>query len=267
MPPTSGRWPTALPPRELRRIPTALTLRRVNLHVHPTPDEANAAAADLLAGWLTASNTRTIMVAAGNSPLDLYSRVAARRLNLAHLTVFALDEYVGVPLTEPRNCANLLRRTVGNAWGIPTEQFHVVSSERECALESVRDHERRIEEAGGLDVLILGLGQNGHLGFNEPGSAFDSPGRLLELEPISVEANRSWFNGEHAPTHGVTVGMKTVLAARRILLLAFGPHKSTAVSAMTGGPITPICPASSLRTHADVSVFLDTAAAAGATPA
>lgn len=237
----------------------------MNLHVHSTPDEANDAAADVLASWLTASGTRTLMVAAGNSPLDLYSRLAARRLNLAHLRVFALDEYVGVPLNEPRNCANLLRRTVGKAWGIPQEQFHAVSSERESALESVLDHERRIEDAGGLDVLILGLGQNGHLGFNEPGSAFDSPGRLLELEPISVEANRKWFNGEHAPTHGVTVGMKTVLSARRILLLAFGPHKSNAVSAMTGGPITPLCPASFLRTHPDVTVFLDTAAAAGAT--
>jgi len=233
----------------------------MHVFTHPTADAANAAAADQLAGWLLTPGVRTLMVAAGNTPLDLYRRIGERHLDLGHLTVFALDEYVGVPLEEPRNCANLLRRTVAEAWRLPAGRFHTVSSLPGDALASVQNHERLIAAAGGLDVLILGLGQNGHLGFNEPGSDANSPARVLDLESISIEANRQWFHGAWAPAQGVTVGMPTVLGARRILIMAYGPHKTAAVAGMLRGPVSPACPASYLQTHPEVSVFLDTVAA------
>jgi len=230
--------------------------------IHPTADDANAAAADCLAGWLTSANTRNVMVAAGNTPIELYHRIAERRLMLSHLNVFALDEYVGVPLDEPRNCANLMRRCVQQAWTIPPAQFHTVSSLEKDALASVQEHERKITEAGGLDVIILGLGQNGHLGFNEPGSAEDSAGRLLDLETTSIEANRKWFGGDYAPAKGVTVGLRTILAARHVLILAYGSHKAAAVKAMVTGPRSEKCPASFLQRHQDARAFLDEAATA-----
>ncbi len=167
----------------------------MNLSTHPTPAAADKAAADLLAGWLTSPGVRTLMLASGNTPIELYRRIAERKLLLNHLTVFALDEYVGVPLDESRNTANLLRREAVEAWGIPPAQFFSVSSLEAGALASVQQHERRIAEAGGLDVIVLGLGQNGHLAFNEPGSEPDSIGRVLDLEAISIEANRKWFGG------------------------------------------------------------------------
>lgn len=238
----------------------------MELHLGTTPAEANAAAEERLVRWLTDPATRTVMVAAGNSPLELYRRVADRRLRLDHLQVFALDEYVGVPLDEPRNCANLLRDAVGAAWGIPPRQFHAVSSLAADAEASIRTHEARIRDAGGLDLVVLGLGQNGHLGFNEPGSAADSPGRVLELDPISTEANRTWFAGAYAPHQGVTVGLRTVLAARHAMILAFGPHKQRAVEAMVRGPVGPGCPASFLRDHPDAHAFLDAEAAARLPP-
>jgi glucosamine-6-phosphate deaminase len=201
------------------------------------------------------------MVAGGNTPLKLYQTIAVLGLDLGHLNVFALDEYVGVPLDEPRNCANLLRRCVQQGWSIPPAQFHSVSSLEKDALASVREHERKITKAGGVDVIILGLGQNGHLGFNEPGSAEDSEGRVIDLDAVSIEANRKWFNGDYAPTRGVTVGMKTILATRRVLIMAYGPHKAAAIDAMLNGPRGRQCPASFLQGHADVSIFLDQAAA------
>lgn len=235
----------------------------MKVQVFASPDAANAAAADLFAVWLTTPDTRNVMLAAGNTPLALYRLVAGRGLALSQFSVFALDEYVGVPPDEPRNCANLIRRTAAEPWGVPPERYFTVSSREADALESVRRHEQRIAAAGGLDVLVLGLGQNGHLGFNEPGSAEDSAARVLDLDPVSVEANRQWFGGGYAPARGVTVGMRTILAARRILLLAFGPHKAAAVRAMVEGPPSPQCPASLLQGHPEVHVFLDTAAAAG----
>lgn len=237
----------------------------MNLSIHPTAEIANAAAADCLANWLALPSTRNVMVAAGNTPLALYQLIGGRRPSLSHLRVFALDEYVGVPLQHSRNCANLLRRHVGETWGIPPRQFHTVSSLEQDALASVQAHERMISEAGGLDVIVLGLGQNGHLGFNEPGSAEDSVGRLLNLESISIEANRKWFEGNYAPSKGATVGLKTILSARLVLIMAYGDHKAAAVAGMVQGSRGPHCPASFLQGQPEVHVFLDVAAAAGLT--
>lgn len=235
----------------------------MNVRIHQTDALANAAAADLLCEWLIAPGVRNVMLAAGNSPLALYGLVAERRLPLSHLNVFALDEYVGVPLEEPRNCANLLRRHVVDAWRIPASRYHTVSSLPGDALASIRRHERLIEQDGGLDVAVLGVGQNGHLGFNEPGSARDSAARVIELEPVSIEANRRWFGGDYAPAAGATLGLKTILAVRRILVLAYGAHKTAAVRQMLAGPVSPHCPASFLRDHFDAWAFLDQLAAAG----
>jgi len=235
----------------------------VNINIFQSAREANAAAAGLLASWLTEKSTRNFMPAAGNTPLDLYRLVAEMRLELSHLNVFILDEYVGVPKGEPRNCANLLRGGVQQDWEIPEAQFHTISSEENDALATVLKHEEKIDRAGGLDVVVLGLGQNGHLGFNEPGSAIDSTARVLPLEKISVEANRKWFEGKYAPDKGVTIGLKTILAAKRILIMAYGPHKTAAVRAMVKGPRGPQCPASFLQAHSEVHAFLDESAAAG----
>ena len=150
----------------------------MNICIYPDADAANDAATEWLADWLVQPSTRNVMVAGGNTPLELYRRIAQRQLKLSRLNVFALDEYVGVPLDEPRNCANLLRRSVVEAWGIPPPQFFTMSSLAQDARASVQEHERRIAKAGGLDVVVLGLGQSGHLGFNEPGSAEDSTGRV-----------------------------------------------------------------------------------------
>jgi glucosamine-6-phosphate deaminase len=235
----------------------------VNVCTYTDADLANTAAANLLGQWLTAPDTHNVMIAAGNSPLALYGRIADRRLALSHLTVFSLDEYVGVPLEEPLNCANLLRRHVIDAWRIPAARYFTVSSLEETAPASLRVHEQRIAEAGGLDVVVLGVGQNGHLGFNEPGSTADSPARVVELAHSSIEANRQWFGADYAPAYGATVGLRTILAARRVLVLAFGSHKAAAVKAMVEGPATEQCPASFLQNHANTWLFLDAAASAG----
>ena len=245
----------------------------MKLSIHASSEAANRAAGDLLWDWLGSPETRNVMVAAGNTPLELY-RIIGERLgeggppkggtpNLSRLNIFMLDEYVGVPVEEPRNCANLLRRNVIEAWGIPPARYFTVSSVEGDALESVRAHERRIQEAGGLDVIVLGLGQNGHLGFNEPGSSEDSGARLLDLQPISIEANRKWFGGDYAPVKGATIGLKTILASRRVIVLAYGAHKTNAVAAMVEGKRGPDCPASFLQGHADAHLFLDEVAAAG----
>ncbi len=233
----------------------------MNVQIMPTEADATKAAADWLATRLVAPGTRNVILAGGNTPLGLYAEIGRRKLPLSHLTVFALDEYVGVPEEEPRNCANLLRRTAIEPLGIRKAQYHVLSSLEADAEKTIRQHETKIRAAGGLDVAILGLGKNAHIGFNEPGSAADSIGRMLQLTPTAIDANREWFGDDYAPDKGVTTGMKTLLEAKTILLLAFGAAKAAAVYAMMRGPQTPDCPASFLQSHPDTHVFLDAAAA------
>src|SRR5262245_10154313 len=167
----------------------------MRIHVDPDAKAASRAAADELGAWLGAPGVGTLVAAAGNSPLELYRLIAARSLPVGHLHVFALDEYVGVPPEDSRTCANLLRRAVAEAWGIPADRFHALSSRPDDALAGIRVHEERLTGLGGIDVLVLGLGVNGHLGFNEPGSAPDSPGRVVPLQPVSIAANARWFRG------------------------------------------------------------------------
>ncbi|HUF61285.1 MAG TPA: 6-phosphogluconolactonase [Verrucomicrobiales bacterium] len=229
--------------------------------IHPNAAAANEAAAELFSGWLTASGVRNVMLAGGNTPLDLYRRIGERCLSLRHLNVFALDEYAGVDGDEARNCANLIRRTAVEPWGVPAERYHCLSSTEAGAVASLRQHEQRIAAAGGVDAAVLGLGGNGHLGFNEPGSAEDSRARVVDLDPVSIEANRAWFSCRYAPSRGATLGLRTILAARRIVLLAYGVHKAAAVKAMLEGPRSPECPASLLQGHSGANVFLDSAAA------
>jgi glucosamine-6-phosphate deaminase len=219
-------------------------------------------AADWLVEELTSSDTRNIMLAGGNTPLGLYAAVAERRAALSHLTAFALDEYVGVALDEPRNCANLIYDRAVKPWGIPRSNYHSVSSLEAEASDSINEHERKISDAGGLDLVILGLGKNGHVGFNEPSSQIDSPGRLVPLSETSINANREWFQGDYAPCLGVTTGMKIILAAKKILLLAFGAAKSPAVFAMLEQPPSSSCPASFLQSHSNTLIVLDEQAAA-----
>jgi glucosamine-6-phosphate deaminase len=228
--------------------------------VYPTAAAASRWASELLLTWL--GDARTLVVAGGNSPRELYRLVAEQRPPVGDLSVFTLDEYLGVPVEHPLTCANLLRREVADAWGVPADRFHWLSSRTEDAEEGIAEHERKLAAAGGIDAVVLGLGKNGHLGFNEPGSPVDAPGRVLDLTPTSVAANAEWFSGEHAPSQGVTLGLKTLLAARRVLLVAFGPAKADAVYATVTATPDVACPASCLQRHAETHLVLDAAAAA-----
>lgn len=227
--------------------------------VYSSPKYASYAAASKLAGWL--KDSRTLVVAGGNSPRELYRLVVGLPVSQS-LHVFTLDEYLGVPTDDPRTCANLLRREVADAWPIPPERFHALSSRIEDAEAGIVEHERQLEQCGGLDAVVLGLGRNGHLGFNEPGTSPHASGRVLNLTPTSITANAEWFDGEYAPAQGVTLGLRAILGARRVLLVAFGAIKANAVYSTVVVPPNESCPGSWLQLHPDAHLYLDEAAAA-----
>lgn len=233
-------------------------------------DVARRAAEVVLEGLAAARGAGPVLgLATGSSPLGLYAELAgavrAGRLDLSAATGFALDEYVGLPAGHPQTYREVLLREVCAPLGLAPERLHVPDGSGRTEQELVAaaaEYERLITEAGGVDVQILGIGANGHLGFNEPGSSLSSRTRVKRLSDRTRHDNARFFDGPHdVPTHCVTQGLGTVLDARRLVLVASGPTKAAAVAAALEGPLSASCPASVLQWHPDATAVLDEAAA------
>lgn len=232
---------------------------------------AREAAAAVIAGLRRADGDVVLGLATGSSPLGLYrelARLAAEgTLDLTAATGFALDEYVGLPSGHPQSYRQVLLREVCAVTGLPPERLHVPdgSATELDALEwAAAAYEDEIRAAGGVDVQVLGIGGNGHLGFNEPGSSLASRTRVKRLAERTRRDNARFFERpEDVPTHCLTQGLGTILEARRLVLVATGEAKAAAVAAALEGPLTASCPASVLQWHPDAVVVIDEAAAAG----
>jgi len=241
--------------------------------VLPTAADVARRAADVVIAGLSAARRAepVIGLATGSSPLGLYAELAAAvragGLDLGHARGFALDEYVGLPLGHPQSYREVLLREVCTPLGLPPDRLRVPDGsgrDEEALVAGATEYERLLAAAGGVDVQILGIGANGHLGFNEPGSALSSRTRVKRLSDRTRHDNARFFDGiEDVPTHCVTQGLGTVLDARRLVLVASGPGKAAAVAAALEGPLSASCPASVLQWHADATVVLDEAAASG----
>ena len=231
------------------RIAEAVRSRAAQ-HARPAQHDESAPTAQSAA---PASRGAVLGVATGSSPLGTYAALATRvregSLELSGVTAFALDEYVGLDPAHPESYRCVIRRTVTEPLGLDPA--------RACA-----GYERLIREAGGVDLQLLGIGANGHIGFNEPTSSFASRTRIKTLAPRTRADNARFFgSAEQVPVHCVTQGLGTILDARRLLLVAQGEDKADAVAQMVEGPLASVCPASALQLHRDAVVVVDRAAA------
>jgi glucosamine-6-phosphate deaminase len=239
--------------------------------VLPTPRDVARRAAEIVVRGLddAGRNEPVIGLATGSSPLGLYAElaraVAGGRLDLRRARGFALDEYVGLEPGHPQAYRQILLREVCEPLGLPPDRLHVPDGGRAGAAalaDAAEEYEGRIHRAGGVDVQILGIGGNGHLGFNEPGSSLSSRTRVKRLAERTRNDNARFFDRpEQVPTHCVTQGLGTVLEARRLVLVASGAAKADAVAAALEGPLSASCPASVLQWHPAVAVVIDEACA------
>lgn len=230
-------------------------------------DVATQLAADGLAALFREVPQPVVGLATGSTPEALYGELSARRARgalapLTGLTAFALDEYVGLDLAHPQSYHSVIAREWTAPLGLDPSQVHVPALFGSLR-ESADDYEQAIRAAGGIDVQLLGIGANGHIGFNEPGSSLASRTRVKTLSEQTRSDNARFFDSaEEVPTHCITQGLGTILEARRILLMAFGEAKSRAVAAAVEGAVTASVPGSVLQLHPDVTVLVDDAAAA-----
>lgn len=205
-------------------------------------------------------------LATGSTPLGLYQELCALSrsgaIDFGRATTFNLDEYVGLGPEHPQSYAHFMRTHLFGQLATPPAETHipdglVTDFPKHCAA-----YEQAIRDAGGLDLQLLGLGSNGHIGFNEPSSSLASRTRIKTLAPKTIEDNARFFGTpEEVPHHVITMGIGTIMEARHCLVLAVGAKKADAVAAMAEGPITASCPASVLQMHPKCTLILDEAAA------
>ncbi|MCG2801726.1 MAG: glucosamine-6-phosphate deaminase [Cellulomonas sp.] len=246
---------------------TALAVRRhLTLDVVPDAAAAGRAVAQRIAEQVAARPQSVIGVATGSSAEPVYAALAVLvrdwGLDLGGVLWFALDEYLGLPDGHPQTYREVLRRQLVEPLGLAPDAVHVPDPHGDPDA-GAQAYERAIAQAGGIDVQLLGIGANGHLAFNEPGTPFTSRTHVTELTAGTRAANDRFFgHGERTPHRALTQGLGTIAAARSLELVAFGAGKAEALYGAIDGPVDPSCPASLIQRHPCARVTADDAAAA-----
>ena len=238
----------------------------MNIFVLKDEAEVGQAVGDMFCALLQKKSDAVLGLATGSSPVPSYRQMIARYqagdVSFRGVRTFNLDEYCDLPEDDKNSYHTFMREELFAHVDILPENTHfldgnttdeMAENERFCAL---------IKNAGGIDLQLLGIGRNGHIGFNEPGDAFTGECYKTALTESTIEANSVYFDDDSMPRYAMTMGVEMILRARQIVLIATGGAKAEAVRAMVEGEVTPQCPASALQNHPDVTVYLDEAAAA-----
>ncbi|MFI5336229.1 MAG: glucosamine-6-phosphate deaminase [Opitutales bacterium] len=255
---------------------TPSRFEHIPLSVYASSADASRAVAQEVAALIragSAAGRRTVLgLATGSTPLRFYAELVRLHreegLSFAGVVTFNLDEYCGLPPEHAQSYHHFMRVNLFDHLDIPAESIHIpdgmLSGEARDA--AARDYEELIRSSGGIDLQILGIGRTGHIGFNEPGSARRSRTRQVTLDPLTRRDAAGDFGGEEqTPNYAVTMGVRNIMEARRIVLMAWGQHKAAIVRQAVEGPVTPQLTASFLQEHDNAQFVLDTAAASALT--
>jgi glucosamine-6-phosphate deaminase len=230
------------------------------------PDAASGGAivADEIARLIRANPASVLGLATGSTPLPVYEALASRLtgLDVSQVRGFALDEYVGIDPAHPESYRSVITREVVEPLGLDPRRIRVPDGSLDGIEHAGDDYDRAISDAGGIDLQILGIGTDGHIGFNEPGSSFASVTRVKTLTQQTREDNARFFDSiEDVPRHCITQGLGTILRARHLVLLAFGEGKADAVAGAVEGPLSASLPGSAIQLHPHATVVVDEPAA------
>ncbi|WP_028935963.1 glucosamine-6-phosphate deaminase [Pseudonocardia spinosispora] len=231
----------------------------------PTAEQGGKLVADIIASALRTPGT--IGLATGSSPLLAYRELIRRHreegLSFSGAQAFLLDEYVGLPFGHEQSYRQVIRRELTDHVDIDPAAVHSPDGSGDDPLSAAEAYEKALVAAGPVRVQVLGIGANGHVGFNEPGSSLSSTTRIKTLTEQTRQDNARFFSSaEEVPRHVITQGLGTIRRAEHLVLTAVGEHKAAAVAAAVEGPLSASCPASILQWHQHATVVIDDAAAA-----
>jgi glucosamine-6-phosphate deaminase len=237
----------------------------MQVRVLPDYESMSAAAAQIVAERIREKPRAVFLLPTGTTPLGMYGRLVEmhRRegLSFAQATFFNLDEYLGLPPDHPASYHVYMEENFYKLVDADAARIHVPDGSAPDPEAECERYEMAMREVGGVDLCVLGIGRNGHIGFNEPGAPFDSRTRVVRLTESTRRVNASDFEGDRAPEKAITIGMSTIFETREILLLASGANKARAAAAALQGEISEAVPASMLRRHPHASFLLDRDAA------
>jgi glucosamine-6-phosphate deaminase len=231
-------------------------------------EDMSKAAGQKVAGLLRAKPDAVLGLATGSTPLGLYRELIRLHkqegLDFSRVTTFNLDEYVGLGPDHPQSYHYFMHENLFKHINVNPRSVHVPSGTADDYGSYCRWYEQRIKECGGIDLQVLGIGSDGHVAFNEPGSSLRSRTRVKTLARQTIEDNARFFpRKEDVPVFAITMGVGTILESRKTVLLANGKGKAGAVAAAVEGPVTAMITASALQMHPDCTFFVDDDAAAG----
>jgi glucosamine-6-phosphate deaminase len=238
----------------------------VRIIIEPDAEAASRRAARFVADQVRRKPNCVLGLATGSTPLAMYRELIRLHktdgLSFAQVTTFNLDEYVGLGPAHPQSYRFFMQQHLFDAIDIDPNRTNVPDGRALDFEAHARAYEQKIKDAGGIDLQILGIGSDGHIAFNEPGSSLGSRTRLKTLASETIRDNARFFGGEDkVPRLAVTMGVGTILESRRCLLMAFGTHKAAAVRDTVEGPITAQVTASALQLHREVVGIFDEPAA------
>jgi glucosamine-6-phosphate deaminase len=230
--------------------------------IQPTADAATRVAARIIEKLLREKPDAVLGLATGSTPLPLYQALIAMNLDWSKVTTFNLDEYIGLPREHPQSYHSFMWENLFQHVNIQEANVHIPDGNAKDIPFFCRQYEEQIQAAGGIDLQLLGIGTDGHIGFNEPTSSLASRTRIKTLTQQTCKDNARFFSSEaEVPKHVITMGIGTIMEVRQNLLLAFGANKSKAIAEAVEGPITSINPASVLQMHPIAKVCIDGPAA------
>jgi glucosamine-6-phosphate deaminase len=245
-----------------RKSAIVLATFDMEIIIQPTAEAATSVAARIIARLLREKPNAVLGLATGSTPVLLYRELIMMKLDWRKVTTFNLDEYVGLDAAHPQSYHSFMWENLFRHINIAKENIHLPDGMTKDIPKFCAKYEKRIKAAGGIDLQVLGIGTDGHIGFNEPTSSLASRTRIKTLTQQTRKDNARFFGSEDAvPHHVITMGIGTIMEARQNLLLAFGKGKSRAIAEAVEGPITSLNPATVLQMHPVTKVCLDAAAA------
>ncbi len=228
-------------------------------------DAANIEVADIIIGLINEKSDCVLGLATGSTPLGVYKNLVdaskTGKVSFKNVKTFNLDEYLGLEGTDKHSYRYFMNHNLFDSIDIDKNNTHVPSGvgDYQGHINKYDDH---IKESGGIDIQILGIGTDGHIAFNEPGTPFDSLTHVADLAESTIRDNARFFSSiDEVPTKAVTMGLKSIMNARKIILLAFGDNKKEAITRLTKGTVSVDFPASILINHPDVTIYVDEEAA------
>lgn len=236
----------------------------MKINVFKTADEIGEAIGKIFCDFVNEKPNAVLGLATGASPVPTYQYIANQckegKVSFKDVTTFNLDEYCDLPKTHPNSFYSFMVDNLFSKVDINFDNINFLDGNTESVAESAR-YAQAIKDANGIDIQLLGIGRNGHIGFNEPADEFTDEAFKVKLTDSTIEANSIYFTDIAMPNYAITMGIGSIMRAKSIVLVATGESKAEAVKAMIEGDVTAQCPASILQNHEDVTIFLDEAAA------